>query len=418
MIKKALTFQLVFFFLFSASSQDVRYAREVLNKLASQSFKGRGYVKYGDKKAAAYLADQFEKKGVKPFDSTYFQNYNFPINTFPGKLAVKIDGQKLVPGQDYVISSSNSTLRGEYPLIYLPDSIDDGEKLKRFLDRTTAAGSFLVSTNSFKALYGTTVPGVLGFVVLTEKTPFWHVSKAAVVESTFWLKIQKTNLKGNAEKIYVNAENEYLINYPTQNVIAVVEGKVKPDRYVVFTAHYDHLGKMGRQTYFPGANDNASGTAMLMDLARYYAQPGNQPDYSILFMAFSGEESGLHGSKYYVEHPLFMLEAIRLLINLDMVGTGSEGITVVNGIAYKELHDKMMEINERDNLLSNIKARGEACNSDHCPFYDKGVKSIFIYTMGQEHTAYHTIYDSPENFPFTAYDGLFKLLTTYVSQIE
>jgi Zn-dependent M28 family amino/carboxypeptidase len=155
-----------------------------------------------------------------------------------------------------------------------------------------------------------------------------------------------------------------------------------------------------------------------MDLARHFSQPNNRPDYSIAFMAFSGEEAGLYGSKYYVSDPLFDLRAILLLVNLDMVGTGSQGITVVNGKAYKGLYDKMTELNSRKHYLPEIKARGEACNSDHCPFYNIGIKSIFIYTRGEEHTAYHNIADTYDNLPFTAYEGLFKLLTDYIQYIN
>jgi Zn-dependent M28 family amino/carboxypeptidase len=174
---------------------------------------------------------------------------------------------------------------------------------------------------------------------------------------------------------------------------------------------------MGKNAWFPGANDNASGVAMLMDLANYYAKPENQPYWSVAFMLFSGEEAGLKGSTHYTKNPLFMPEGMNLLINLDMVGSGSDGITIVNSIAYKGLYDDMVKINSENNYLPEIKARGEACNSDHCPFYNMGVKSIFIYTMGDEHLEYHTIYDTNDDFPFTAYDGLFRLLTDYVSTL-
>ena len=418
MIKKLITLQLVFFIVFSASSQDVAYARKVLNKLAGKSFYGRGYVKYGDKKAADYLVSQFEKNGINPLDSTYFQDYNFAMNTFPGRMKVSIDGNKLQPGSDFVISSSASTIRGEYTLLFLPDDVDSHKKLNVFLEGKSVASSFLVTNNQFREIYGKTVPGVLGFIVLTENTPVWSVKDGAMVESTYWIKAMKDKIPQKASTIKLNIENEYILNYPTQNIIAYVEGKTRPDRFIVFSAHYDHLGMMGKSAWFPGANDNASGTAMLMDLARHYAQPGNQPDYSIVFMAFSGEEAGLKGSSYYAENPIFPLESIQLLINLDMVGSGSEGITIVNGKAYKGLFDEMVAINEKNNYLPEIKDRGEACNSDHCPFYQKGVKAVFIYTRGKEHMEYHTVNDVDDHFPFTAYDGLFKLLTSYVSQLN
>ena len=109
--------------------------------------------------------------------------------------------------------------------------------------------------------------------------------------------------------------------------------------------------------------------------------------------------------------------SVILSINLDMVGTGSKGITIVNSIAYKGLYDDMVKINSENNYMPEIKQRGEACNSDHCPFYNMGVKSIFIYTMGDEHLDYHTVSDTSDDFPFTAYEGLFRLLTDYVSAL-
>jgi len=120
---------------------------------------------------------------------------------------------------------------------------------------------------------------------------------------------------------------------------------------------------MGSKTYYPGANDNASGTSMVLDLARHYSLPENKPEYSIVFITFSGEEAGLFGSKYFAENPLFPIEDIKLVVNLDMIGSGSEGITVVNGTLYDTLMVQMQQINKENNYLTNIKLRGESCNS-------------------------------------------------------
>ena len=84
----------------------------------------------------------------------------------------------------------------------------------------------------------------------------------------------------------------------------------------MFTAHYDMIGSFGEGNYFPGASDNGSGTAMVLDLARHFSS-GRKPFYSVAFMLFSGEEAGLLGSTHYVDHPLFPLERIKLVINLD-----------------------------------------------------------------------------------------------------
>ncbi len=417
-MKKSIFLFIVLALSFQLHAQDIEYARKVLGKLTAKNFHGRGYLKKGDEKAAHYIARQFEKNNVQNLDSVYFQSYNFAINTFPGKIVVEIDDTKLNPGEDYVISCSSPTVDGTFTLAFLPDTIPTDSGFIQTINEHKNSGAFLISNYYPRKLYGKTFDGIEGIIILDKKTPGWHVSNGNKVQNTVWLKIKKTALPDDAKKISISATSLFIDEYKTQNVIGFVKGKKHPDRFIFFTAHYDHLGMMGNKTWFPGANDNGSGTAMVIDLARHFALSENQPDYSIAFVLFSGEEAGLHGSSYYANNPLFPLEQIRMLINLDMVGTGSEGITVVNGKAYQDVMNAFNKINEENNFLPEIKARGEACNSDHCPFYKKGVKSIFIYTRGKEHMEYHTIKDVDDNFPFTAYESLFGLLTKYVKEIR
>lgn len=417
-MKKIIVFIAVFILGWQLNAQDIEYARKVMGKLTSKSFHGRGYVKTGDEKAALYIANQFEKNGIQAFNPGYFQTYTFPINTFPGKISIEIDGEKLKPGKDFVISSSSPSIVGEFKLVGLPDTITTDTGFILTINSYKDSEAILVSNYSSRKLYGKTFDGIRGIVVLDKDSPSWHVSNGNKTENTSWFKINKSVIPSDAKHISISASSSFIGEYKTQNVIGFVKGKSDSDRYIILSAHYDHLGMMGNKTYFPGANDNASGTAMVMDLARYYALPENQPEYSIVFMLFSGEEAGLYGSYYYAEHPLFPLEQVRMLINLDMVGSGSEGITVVNGKAYQNVMDDFNRINEEYSYLSEIKARGESCNSDHCPFYKKGVKSIFIYTRGKELMEYHTIKDVDDNFPFTAYNGLFNLLAKYVGEIH
>jgi Zn-dependent M28 family amino/carboxypeptidase len=133
------------------------------------------------------------------------------------------------------------------------------------------------------------------------------------------------------------------------------------------------------------------------------------------FMAFSGEEAGLIGSDFYVKHPLFPLSQIFFLINLDMVGTGSEGITVVNGKTLIHQFGRLVKINSDNEYIMKVAPRGESCNSDHCPFYKMGIPAVFIYSLGKEHKEYHNIYDSADRIPFTEYDDIFRLLRDYVN---
>lgn len=398
----------------SALAQNVNYARSVLNELSSEVYHGRGYVKKGDFKAAKFIAKQFKKDGLSSFNASYFQEYTFPINTFPGKIEVSIDNKKLIPGEDYVISLSASSVNNEFEIHNLSHFESNSDTLINKIDNAESEGMFFINEKNTKQIYGKTIPNVEAVAVLTNKTPYWHVSNGVDISKTTWLKIRRDKVSDSAQKIRIKVKNKYIEDYKTQNVIGYVKGSVYPDKYFVFTAHYDHLGMMGNKTYYPGANDNASGTAMVLDMARYYSLSKNKPEYSIVFLLLSGEETGLYGSSYYADNPLFPLEDIKLLVNLDMVGSGSDGITVVNGTLYETLIQKMQSINTEHRYLKEIKSRSESCNSDHCPFYQKGVQSIFIYTRGKELTEYHTVTDKPDNFPFTAYNGLFGLLTGLV----
>ena len=141
-----------------------------------------------------------------------------------------------------------------------------------------------------------------------------------------------------------------------------------------------------------------------------------KPKYTLVFIAFAGEEIGLIGSKFFTEHPIFPLSKIKFLLNFDMAGTGEDGIQIVNGKIYQQKFDLITRLNEQDKLLKQVKIRGEACNSDHCMFYTKGVPCFFIYTLGGIQ-AYHDIYDRAETLPLTEFEDYFKLVVAFVSNM-
>jgi Iap family predicted aminopeptidase len=214
------------------------------------------------------------------------------------------------------------------------------------------------------------------------------------------------------DEISFDIENTFIKNYSAKNVIGVVEGTTYKDSFLFVTAHYDHLGTLGKKVYFPGANDNASGVSMLIELAKNIKN--NPLKYTVVFIAFAGEEAGLIGSSYFVKNPLVELLRIKFLINLDLLGTGEEGIMVVNGTIYKEQVATLNNINNESNfLLKQIKTRGAAANSDHYPFYSKGVPSVFIYTLGGV-AAYHDVQDIEKTLPLTAFSNVFELLTKFL----
>jgi Zn-dependent M28 family amino/carboxypeptidase len=199
-------------------------------------------------------------------------------------------------------------------------------------------------------------------------------------------------------------------NQSSQNIIGYIKGTTTPQKVIVFSAHYDHLGKMGKDVYFAGANDNASGVAMLLELAKYYSE--NPPDYSVAFMAFGSEEMGILGSMFYTQNPLFPLKDIEFLINLDLIGTGEKGATVVNATIHEKEFELLKKINVEKNYLKTIESRGEAANSDHYFFHRNRVSSFYIYLNGGSQ-AYHDINDTPQNLSLFAYQNLYELLIEF-----
>lgn len=425
-MKKFILLLVVITLLVPAYAQDIAYAKEVIKKLCSSEMKGRGYVGTGDRLAADYLAAEFERLSVRKFSKSYFQKYTTPVNTFPGKLSLKINGHELIPGKDFLIEPGSAGVSGVFKTV----SISAEELLKDEVWTSkvkTAAGKFVVieafdkkvfSSDQQKKIaelvnflkYSNGHPAAGTLVLSTDKLT-WSGSTELLSKPSFTvLASEKTTSISSVE---ANAENKFIKNYETQNVAGFIEGE-RTDSMLVFTAHYDHLGMMGEDTYFPGANDNASGVAFLLNLVKHYSS--KKPVFTTVFIAFSGEEIGLVGSQYFTGHPLFPLEKIKFLINFDLAGTGDGGIQVVNGKQYQSKFDLLTTINTELNLLPQIKIRGEACNSDHCMFHTKGVPCFYMYTLGGIQ-AYHDIHDQAETLPLTEFEDYFTLVTTFVSRL-
>ena len=400
--------------------QDIDYAGKIISELASEQYHGRGYVNDGDRKAAGFIANEFLENGLTPFDNGYLQEYSFPINTFPYNLMVVAAGSLLKPGVDFIVSSASPSVRGTFALVWLlNDSLFERGRDTRF-DDTDLSDKFIVTDKYHKDLKKENYFGSKGVIILREdhETLWWHVSNGGEVLDFVTLDIKRSKLPEDAGQISLDIRNFYIENHIAFNVAAFVPGIVEPDSFIVFTAHFDHLGMMGPEVFFPGANDNASGTAMVLDLARHYATQGNEPYYSVAFITLSGEEAGLHGARHFADNPLFPLEKIKLLVNFDMVGTGSNGIGLVNGEIFSGDYERLAALNQEGNYLEQVKQRGESCNSDHCPFYEKGVKAFFIYAMGPGSGAYHSMEDTPANLSLSGYEGIFRLMLDFARSYQ
>jgi aminopeptidase YwaD len=421
MLRKALLLLLFLLFYYCGvqSQSCVEYARNIVDTMASEQMQGRGYLQNGDKLAANYLRSQFQKQGLNALQPNYYQLFNLSVNTFPFDLKLIFDHTELIAGRDYIVHANSNSFSGTYPVIVADDALlQNKRKWKSFLKKKHHNKIVLINDTGKvnKELQELLLNKInaKAIVVLKDKLT-WSVARDTAAFCT--IEVLRKNVKTIPSEISIDVFHRFVPNYISQNVMASIKGKTKPDSFIVFTAHYDHLGKMGDDIYFAGANDNASGCAMLLSLAQFYAQAQNQPDYSILFIAFGAEEAGLVGSTYFVEHPIIQLQQIKFLLNMDIVGTGNEGITVVNATEHLAEFDVLKSINAQGNYFSTINARGKAANSDHYPFSQKKVKSFFIYTLGGI-KAYHDIDDRSETLPLTKFEDLFTLIIKFSQYLQ
>ncbi|HMY13234.1 MAG TPA: M28 family peptidase [Bacteroidia bacterium] len=389
-------------------------ARKVITELSSEKYFGRGYLKHGDKKAAHFLQKRFSKLGLKPVDDKWFQHFTHPVNRFPKNVSLTTDTKTWIPGKEFLIHHQSPSANGTWPVAWA-DSAEIISSLNNDFDSCYVITRQVFSKlqKEITSLLFKRKKGVL--VILEPHKLTWSVGTS--VFNIPVIEVYDSLFSRQTKSITVHADAEFNAQYNSKNVIGIITGNKIPDSLIVITAHYDHLGGMGNKTFFPGANDNASGVAMLLSLAEYFTKQENRQPYSILFIAFAGEEAGLQGSKYYTEHPLLPLSKIRFLINLDLLGTGDEGIMVVNATEFERDFSILQSINDTAKYVSNVGKRGKAKNSDHYYFSEKGVPAFFIYTLGGV-TWYHDVMDKSETLPLTKYNNVFQLLKSFIIALQ
>lgn len=360
--------------------------KSFVKELSSSTYMGRGYINDGAIRAAERIQSEFQTLGVQPLYDSYFQEFRHTVNTFPKTPEFFCDSN-WVAGRDFIVHPMSGSGSADWKKVIVLDSSTYANRVK--------SGNLFAYLNS----YGFEGKGV----VLPESKLTWSVAdqqlSIPIIQALHPSSTCKAELK-------VKAKLKKIRSY---NVIGRIKGTKDNDSTLYITAHYDHLGAMG-DVFIPGANDNAAGVAMLMSLAEKIAK--NPLPYDVIFIAFAGEEAGLLGSRYFVNNPLTDLSKIKMLINLDLVGTGSEGATVVNATEFPEDFKRLTNINNSNTYLTKINARGAAANSDHYWFYKQGVPSFFIYTQGGP-KAYHDINDVAENLPYTSFEALQELVLEF-----
>ena len=398
-------------------AQDLGHYKKIVKELSSAKYQGRGYAEDGANKAGKWIAKEFAKAGA---DEVVQQPFTLDINTFPGKMEFSVDGKKLVPGIDFTLREFNPSIKGDFKLYHIDTLNYNPEKIFADLATEEYKGAFVVCDfmfsykhqADFRKLQSKKDCSNSGLIYTWETPLKFYKAYGEIVKEKpiIWV---KPDFPKDAKTIKADIENEFLDDYECFNVIAKVEGS-RHDSCYVFTAHYDHLGKLGKKTYYPGAHDNASGTATVITLAAYYAK--NKPEFDMYFIAFSGEDANLRGSEWYAEHPLAPLSEIKYLINLDMIADN-------NPEQYCEVSDEGMpgfaifeKINAEKGYFKALDRQELADNSDHYPFASRNVPCIFFMNEdGDAFKFYHTVHDTWKNSIFTNYEPTFMLIKDFIS---
>ena len=396
-------------------------ARKTVQRLTNKKYYGRGYLRNGCNRAGNYLQKSFKKIGIASIDGAYKQPFLVDVNTFPRSCALRYGEKQLTPGKDFIVHPKSGGMRNatlslkwltasevlslamnpradKLPLeaiAFKTWEVKDKDSLKRILRKLEQIAREVQPVMEF-----------------TSEKLTWSVGDTCFDFPYLQIKIDPTMELGKT--VSINLANQMLNNYEVNNIVGVIPSLEKSEKYLAITAHYDHLGGMGKNTYFPGANDNASGVAMLLSLGAYFHKYPLK-NHNVLLIAFAGEEAGLLGSQFFTNHPRVPLSSLSFLLNVDIMGSGEEGITVVNGAVHKDAFERLTHLNDSLGMLPQIKVRGKAANSDHYPFSEKGVPAFFFYTMGPN-KHYHDIDDTHEALSFAAFDNLQLLIQGFFKQ--
>ena len=207
---------------------------------------------------------------------------------------------------------------------------------------------------------------------------------------------------------------------PAYNVIGVLEGSdpVLKNESIVIGAHYDHLGRGGEGSLAPrsgeihhGADDNASGTAGMLELARLFSAQRPRPKRTLVFIGFSGEEEGLLGSNYYVNHPLIPLANTVGMINMDMIGRMKDRKLVIGGVGTAK---EWREVIGQGSFELTLNEDGYG-PSDHSMFYSKQVPVLFFWTG--THNDYHKPSDTFDKINYNDEARILSLVARIIRDV-
>ncbi|MDD4663302.1 MAG: M28 family peptidase [Caldisericia bacterium] len=420
-------------------------------RLTLDDFEGRQSGTEENNQSANWIRDQFIEFGLKPFQNTsYFQEFKTPYYEVNSPLSFEVNNSSKTIQMEYrkhfVVYPYSGSGMADSQVVFAGFGITDEESQYDDYDKTQVKGKTVFILNgwpSFVAVhtydgYNTRYKiknafehGAVGVILSPRPTdaelvpmnmkfasgyscelPCLYVNKNTAptffennqVTLTSLLKSIEETKKPQSIPLPVTVSFEVHTTTETRNTNNVIGylPALDPDseESIVIGAHYDHLGKdQITGDIFRGANDNASGTAVMLELASALSELPIALKTNIVFIAFSGEEEGLVGSQFYVKNPLFPLKKMRAMINLDMVGTG-EGVLYAgtSSTLYPELSETIQESAVYKDLNIVFNANLLYPGSDHYPFHMNKVPSVFFFQDNPTDIGgYHTLKDTMDS---------------------
>lgn len=437
---------------------------DITSRLTDDDFAGRGTGTGNDTLAAAYIKREFRKANLEPFTGDGLQRFSVNVSAEAGKAnRLVINGNELVPGTDFIplALTANSALNAEvafcgYGFMPANDSMQWNDyqgidlkgkwvlMLRGYPESNASASAYSTLSSDRMKVMSARENGAAGVLLVSGEEwdsadnldkparsessagiPVMHIKRdvADLILKASGKSLQElekkanTSLRPDSFMTASTADGEAEVvarDAGTANVVMVIEGAKLKDEYVIVGAHFDHLGMGGPGSssriqdtvaIHSGADDNASGVALMIELAEKLASDKGKHARSILFVAFTGEEMGLLGSKYFVENMGINPSAVNLMVNLDMVGRMKEGNGVqVGGVGTAAgLRDTVISFNDTTLLSLSFTDEGYG-PSDHSSFYGKNIPVLFITTGA--HLDYHTPFDT---FDKLNYAGMVRI---------
>jgi hypothetical protein len=421
---------------------------KTVSYLCSEEFSGRLSGHEGYNKAAAYIAEEFYQLGLGKINGSYYQTLFVEYNQIfsPVKFNIIDDGKILreyIAGKDFVCRGFSGSgnleseivfcgygidedfysdyrgvdVKGKIVLIFKPNpswNIENNAWADGYpraksntAVRNGAAGLIMVSPPNSGNPQKPLASVLHGDGIQQENLPQIHIEIDAannILENSGYTLSQLQRIidstrnpfsfsTGTTADLYVKAE--YNKNAETMNIWGLLEGSDPQlkNEFLIIGAHLDHVGKQG-DVVFPGANDNASGSAAVLEIARAFIKNNIKPGRSVIFALFASEEQGLIGSKHMADNLPTDTENIIAMLNLDCIGFG-DSIQIGNGLSAPVLWNvsrKLDEINGRHMVPDTWKGGG----ADAGPFHDKGIPALyFVSTNSYEYI--HSVEDTPES---------------------